>query len=191
MSPEKIHELTEEGVMPHYKLIDPFNGNQVMKYYYRTKDVENFIIKNCLISQDLTFEPEYKFVNFCTGISTEESAQIPIELSNLSQMYVIRTDQMLATCGIYFLCKEKKIVYIGQSTSIATRLAVHIEEAAKQFDLCVWIPIHKRDLDTVEASLIKHFKPKLNKAMFGGNSQPHERAIVASILQPEEKMEVE
>lgn len=68
--------------------------------------------------------------------------------------------------GIYFLIKNNKIVYIGQSTSIAIRLASHNHKGS--FDCYSYIACHKTDLDFMESMYIDIYRPELNKKAVGG-----------------------
>jgi hypothetical protein len=66
--------------------------------------------------------------------------------------------------GIYFLMKNNQCIYIGQSTNILSRLNQHRYSKDYDYALCYeldsynWTYINK-----VEKSLIKYFKPILNK----------------------------
>jgi len=64
------------------------------------------------------------------------------------------------TTGIYFLIKNKKIVYVGQSVSVYKRILEHVD---KDYDSYYWIKCPKNKLNSVEALYIHLFKPILNK----------------------------
>jgi len=64
------------------------------------------------------------------------------------------------TSGIYFLIKNKKIVYVGQSVSVYKRIPEHVD---KDFDSYYWIRCPKHKLNSVETLYIHLFKPCLNK----------------------------
>jgi hypothetical protein len=64
-------------------------------------------------------------------------------------------------CGIYFLVKNERIVYVGQSTNVLRRVARHIEDG-KDFDSFSITPCPKPDLDRMEAVYITAFYPELN-----------------------------
>lgn len=61
--------------------------------------------------------------------------------------------------GIYFLLKNKKIVYIGQSRNVERRIASHRD---KDFDSFRVIACGVDDLLRYEKRLINYFKPELN-----------------------------
>jgi hypothetical protein len=59
--------------------------------------------------------------------------------------------------GIYFLIKEKEIVYVGQSTNVFLRIAHHM--GARDFDSWSFVPCKKADLRRREARYIEEFRP--------------------------------
>lgn len=74
--------------------------------------------------------------------------------------------------GIYFLIKDSKIIYIGQSTSIAIRLYSHNHKGS--FDCYSYIACHKSDLDFMEDMYIRLYNPELNKKSASGNFCPRD-----------------
>ena len=62
--------------------------------------------------------------------------------------------------GIYFLCQDSKVVYIGQSLDVATRVNVHAK--SKEFDSVTAMLVPQELLDETEKYWIEHIKPKLN-----------------------------
>lgn len=70
--------------------------------------------------------------------------------------YFTRAD--LKLCGIYFLYKRKKLVYIGQTINLLSRLYSHEID----FDAIRFIPCRQFDLEKYEVRWIKKFKPKNN-----------------------------
>lgn len=68
-------------------------------------------------------------------------------------------------CGVYFLIKDKVIVYIGQSINIASRITQHRD---KDFDSVSYVACHRSELDVLESLYILAYKPPLN-GMAGGN----------------------
>ena len=68
--------------------------------------------------------------------------------------------QWVPPTGIYFLIKEKKIVYIGQSTNIFTRITTHAKY--KKFDSYSYIPCDQSILDKLESLYIHVYQPELN-----------------------------
>ena len=68
--------------------------------------------------------------------------------------------------GVYFLIKNKKIIYIGRSNNVIRRIGRHIGNGIKDFDAVTYIEIPERyiaDTNHIELSYIQMFKPKYNK----------------------------
>ena len=63
------------------------------------------------------------------------------------------------TPAVYFLVEEDKVVYIGQSTNPASRVAAH--ESTKIFDRVFVLPVPRSALNGVEGALIRLLQPKL------------------------------
>lgn len=70
-------------------------------------------------------------------------------------------------CGIYFLILEKKIVYVGQSTNVFSRVYTHLQ--TKQFDSYVYMPCEKDMLDKLESLYIHFLSPPLNGNLHNGS----------------------
>ncbi len=69
-------------------------------------------------------------------------------------------------CGVYFLIKNKRVVYVGQSISVWNRISIHAAEG-KSFDRAAFIACEKKHLDILEALYIHVLRPSLN-----GNVSP-------------------
>lgn len=68
--------------------------------------------------------------------------------------------------GIYFLCKEKEVVYVGQSVNIPSRVTTHRNEGQKIFNRVYFLRCPEHELDRLEAQFIKTLKPRLNKVTY-------------------------
>ncbi len=62
--------------------------------------------------------------------------------------------------GVYFLVAQGKVVYVGQSTNIFSRLQSH--GGSKKFDSIKIIPCHRLKLNSLESVYIHSLRPKLN-----------------------------
>lgn len=67
-------------------------------------------------------------------------------------------------CGIYFLIRAGRIVYVGKSANIHARSAAHFTAGEKVFDSVASIEIPEHHLDLYERSYIKYLKPEYNIA---------------------------
>lgn len=86
------------------------------------------------------------------------------ELTSRDQWQVIANLLLSATrvgprSGVYFLCLEGRLVYIGKSRNVAARLAGH---RGKGYDRAAMIDVGPAELAPVEAHLIAMLRPPLN-----------------------------
>jgi excinuclease UvrABC nuclease subunit len=63
--------------------------------------------------------------------------------------------------GIYFLCKNAEIVYIGKTISVAQRVESH--RGIKDFDSVLLLRTPEELLNSVEIYWIKRLRPPLNQ----------------------------
>ena len=84
----------------------------------------------------------------------------------LTRKYLDRLMVVESVIGIYFLIKDKKIVYVGQSTNIFARVGAH--KMDKDFDKAVYFECPSTELDDLEYELINILQPQYNKT---GNPQ--------------------
>lgn len=73
-------------------------------------------------------------------------------------------------CGIYLLYKDDKVVYVGQSTNVNTRIKTHLSQGLKDFEKYIWFECEKDDLVKVEKEYINKFKPFYNGGISEGRS---------------------
>lgn len=65
-------------------------------------------------------------------------------------------------CGIYFLCRGEKVIYVGQAVNVEARLAQHEDERIRWFDRFFFIEYPAANLDKAEAEWIKLLRPPTN-----------------------------
>lgn len=94
---------------------------------------------------------------------------IPVELQNVSNINKLPIDLLNTPSGIYFLCLNNSIQYIGQAKNIAYRVIGHFAENKKEFDSVYYIECPIQSLDSIERLLISYFKPPLNKTFKNAN----------------------
>lgn len=66
-------------------------------------------------------------------------------------------------CGIYFLISAGKVVYIGQSKDVLTRLASHMRGEEKEFASFSVLEAEPEQLNELEARYIAKYDPIYNK----------------------------
>jgi hypothetical protein len=87
--------------------------------------------------------------------------------------------------GIYFLCKSNRVVYVGQSTNICSRIIQHM--VSKKFDRVFMLPCPRRSLNSIEAFFINRIKPELNK---GSPSSDREYLVSDDVMFTDDKREL-
>ena len=65
-------------------------------------------------------------------------------------------------CGIYFLLKNKEVVYVGQTTNFHQRIGAHKE---KDYDSYCFVKVEQNELDKAEIENIMLYKPIYNKQL--------------------------
>ena len=68
--------------------------------------------------------------------------------------------------GIYFLIRNKKIVYVGGTTRWPGRISGH---CYKNFNATRFIPCKRSKLEYYENRWIAKFRPELNRIYFNGD----------------------
>ena len=81
---------------------------------------------------------------------------------NLSDLTINNLQQFNknAPC-VYFLVKNDKVVYVGQSINLGNRLGSH---GNKDFDETFWISVAESDQNAIEGAFIRLLRPRLNYA---------------------------
>lgn len=80
--------------------------------------------------------------------------------SNLSHIRGMEEVTEEYLCGIYFLCQDEDIVYIGQAKNIGKRIPEH--KHTKPHNRAFFLRVHPDNLASVERFFIKRYRPKFN-----------------------------
>lgn len=87
-----------------------------------------------------------------------ELASVPHELLSMADHLYRFSD--FGMSGVYFLVKNRKVVYVGQSVNIAGRMIEHVK--TKDFDSVFYLKVPNSELDEVEGAFIRALDPVLN-----------------------------
>jgi len=101
--------------------------------------------------------------------------KIPKEIESIKELFKVPDVIYNAGSCVYFLCKDDRVVYVGKSVNIQSRLQQHLKE--KEFDKVYYIRVSPSQLDTVESALIAMLRPVLNKT---NQSLCDNRRLIAS-----------
>ena len=104
--------------------------------------------------------------------------QIPDALSVLSHKIFQYPIHIKFPC-VYFLVRESKVVYVGQSTNLGFRICAHAKDE-KDFDSVFYMNVPEDNLLAVESAFIAHYKPEYNAC--GGNSVRRNSHVRESVL---------
>ena len=146
----EIKNLVERGLF-EYREYFP-NSKMVKKHYstnafspakYRDKIIEPGSLKISM-PKDADFDA----AKLAASGSEKEILNLP------------RFDSRSKISGIYFLIKDGRIVYVGQSENVHYRAFVHAKQ--KDFDSYTYIPCELSQLGILEAAYINALKPELN-----------------------------
>ena len=74
-----------------------------------------------------------------------------------------------AACGVYFLIENDRVVYVGQSINVYTRIYTHMKDRQRQFDSYTYIPCEADELDVLESLYIHSLAPLLQGRSTHGN----------------------
>lgn len=72
-----------------------------------------------------------------------------------------RREMLPSVCGVYFLLMGSRVVYVGQSRQMITRISEHMR-SNKVFDGWSYITCEQSQLDIIESLYIHFLKPPLN-----------------------------
>jgi hypothetical protein len=68
--------------------------------------------------------------------------------------------------GVYFLCRDGALLYVGQSVDVITRFGQHRRHF--DFDTALFMPCAPEDLDRVESEFIRELRPPMNGTFANG-----------------------
>lgn len=182
VSAETILQCAKEQKAPCHILTHPLTGE--IEYLFYSVEIKEWIEQNLIRVQQ-----GMKFVNLQV-LNTEKhlarsTDNIPYSLSAVRNLYRIDTS-IFTGSGIYFLCKDGVIKYIGKSVCVSSRVGAHLSEGSKDFSEIFYIPAPTTEIDDLEKAFIHYFLPEYN-AGSRGRLTPAEREVVESLLskQPE------
>ena len=159
ISAEQIEDLAKGGLCPHYRLYNPaskeesiwFIASEMLEWF------ENNYIK--VVKGHLNLE--IKFLQFSP---VAEKTAVPSELSQIKELYELPLSALYNASGVYFLCLDGAIQYIGQSVNVSSRISQHISEKKKKFNQIFFTPCPENQLNDLEGFLVRKFNPPLTKS---------------------------
>ena len=150
ISEADLIEWAESRLCPHYRV----NGGPPL--FNRTK-LKDWITWNKIEVCD--GKPLCNFISH--KVEAVENYKIPSCIAGIDG--IIEANLTTVFSGVYFLCKNNEIVYVGQAQSVSNRVGNHCGDGVKDFDSAFCIPVSISLLNAVEQYYIKAFLPKYNK----------------------------
>ena len=155
VSAERLIELAEAGYAPHY-IVDN-NG-----VFFKSREIKDWIFENLIQKKEGKIIGQIRVV--CAAAKPTEKP--PLSIQNIEQLQQIPPHDYQP--GVYFLCENDEVVYVGQSVAPSARVAAHRFQGKKSFDRAYLLPVPQSELNDVEARMIKLLEPKLNGRLSNG-----------------------
>jgi len=169
----RLTKLAELGYVPHYTV----DGGPPL---FLIGELQRWILDNLVTRESGTRLR-------LTVLHTHKKASVadtPTSLSLVTPLFRVTDVSKPCGSGIYFLCLEDSVVYVGQSEKILQRAITHLN--GKEFDRILYIPIPDdgQDLMSIEGAFIRTLKPKYNHDKNGKLISQHKFGRDAEILKP-------
>jgi hypothetical protein len=156
----RVLELAAAGYMPHYR-ID--SGPPLFK----ASEVRRWVASNLL--RRVTGRAIPSALRVVTNAEPVFDAP-PMCISSLPGLQQIRSVDYCP--GVYFLCRGRDVVYVGQSKAPAGRIATHRSSGEKAFDRVYLLPVPESELNDVEHAFIHLLRPPLQGGIRSGRDTP-------------------
>lgn len=174
---EGILHLAKEGICPHYVIINPITKEETI--WFIASELNRWLDENYIKHKDGHFTPEYHFIYLDKKLYKPKN-DVPEELLKIHNLYQLPIDNIHTPPGVYFLCKDKEIRYVGKSINVAHRLMYHIAENTKEFNAVFYIPCPYSKLTEIESALIRYFRPMYNTNI--GKAREEDDYIINSVM---------
>lgn len=157
---ERLVELAHSQLIPHYTI-----DNEI---WFGPQETKEWVNHNLIVRhQGKRLDAMSVTVVNVTGTAIGLKS-LPIQLRGMAGALIpmaIESVESAKMSGVYFLCKDGNVVYVGQSVNVAQRVGQHV--GAKTFDSVFFIRVASSDLDYVEGELIRLLCPKYNFSVNG------------------------
>ena len=165
-----INNLAEKREIKHYRL----KGEYEEIYLF---DNDEIISDLDIMQVEAKKVPDVIKIQ-CYDEKVTASDDIPIEISKIDSLFKLPKSLFNSGSCIYFLCKNDKVVYVGQAENVHQRLVEHMR--TKVFDAVFYLRVPAHKMNKIESALISYLKPEYNKS--GLNSGNKESSLAESIL---------
>lgn len=158
MSAERLMELVSAKIVPHYD----FDGTTLFAY----TETLNWLRDNMLLTIVPAAVPHN--IAITPVVLRDLPKESPDELRGIMCHLIplpIQSLEYATFSGVYFLCRNRKVVYVGQSMAVSGRVGAHMKDKLFDYAYCLRVP--PSDLDYVEGEMIRALKPEYNFGKYG------------------------
>ncbi len=148
LSVERLIKLADGGFAPHYRV----DGGAPL---FRVSDFKKWAARNLVERIEGRELPEPVKIGLSLA-QLKAARKMPECLREVKGLYDITGEYNRS--GIYFLCQEDELQYVGQSVNVHSRVGQH----NKKHNQVLFLPWPADDLDRIEGALIRYLKPPLN-----------------------------
>lgn len=174
---ERLVELAESRLAPHYTIDE--------RIMFGPGEMKEWLNHNMLIRHAGKHLGNGIITLVSVTCPPSDEIKVPISLRAIAGMIIplsLQSSETPGMPGVYFLCSEGEVVYVGQSGNVFGRVGAHIGN--KTFDAVFFVRVPQSDLDYVEGELIRTLKPKYNHDKKGRIVAPYgsdESAVDSSL----------
>ena len=165
-----INNLAEKREVKHYRL----KGEYEEIYLF---DNEEIISDLDIMQVEAKKVPDVIKIQ-CYDEKATTSDDIPIEISKIDSLFKLPKTLFNSGSCVYFLCRNERVVYVGQAENVHQRLVDHMK--SKDFDAVFYLRVPAHKMSKIESALISYLKPEYNKTGF--NSGNKHASLAESIL---------
>lgn len=151
VSQKDVEAWVGSGYMPHY-----FVGQHGP--YFKKTEAKKWVDENVLKTCEGRPLPER--IVILADITNGDRVP-PARIQGIPGLKMLDAGTALGS-GVYFLCQENEVVYVGQSTKLGSRICAHFVERSKHFDTVWFMPVPTDQLIEMEKKFIDLLHPKYN-----------------------------
>lgn len=155
VEPERLRELSAAGCLPHYEI----DGKGP---YFYPSELKDYFREKMIVGKGAREFPE-RLIVIDPDATKIDLASLPHPLLPIAnQLFQLQTAHMERAGVVYFLLAGFEVVYVGQTTTLASRIATHLKEKAGEFDRVLYMFVPTPNLVQVETQFIRALNPRLN-----------------------------
>lgn len=161
-----IYELPAKSVIVDY-LNKLASEKKIKHFLLRGEHQEVYLFDNDdVISSVKVSEEEARKISHVIPIQLQDEKvtpkdTIPYEISRIENLFKLPKTLFNSGTCIYFLCRDERVVYVGQSENVHQRLVEHIR--TKVFDSVFYLRVSAHKMSKIESALISYLKPEYNQ----------------------------